>query len=145
MHPVVRLLAVLMLPLSGVLPIAPVAKSAAASVNQSDARCFERARGRAFVRVDAAGRILICVFKTEAHGAPYKITPQVLRVGDTLFVSAISELPSGELVMFTEVTEYPYQVLYGPLPRGSQLRITTRAPNAVQGHRAVLDTTIRVP
>jgi hypothetical protein len=39
----------------------------------------------------------------------------------------------------------PYQAVYGPLPRGSRLRITTRAPVRASRERAALDTTLYVP
>ncbi|MBA3855150.1 MAG: hypothetical protein C0503_12110 [Gemmatimonas sp.] len=135
--------AALLLP--GLLALSPVPRSAGGVARARQASCPERAPHRAFVQLDSMRRVLICAFTTQAHGGPYTTTPQLRRLGDTLFVSASVSLPLGERVLFPEVTDVPYQAVYGPLPRGTRLRITTRAPGRAPSARVALDTTLNVP
>ena len=130
---------------AGSTTVSPLTAPYPRPVGQGYALCATRSYGHALVQVDSLRRVLVCAFVTMAHGGPYKMTPQLLRLGDTLFVSAVTELPKSENVFFTEVTDVPYQVLYGPLPRRSRLRITDRKPGGWPKARAALDTTIRIP
>lgn len=129
----------------GTLALTPLLEANPGVVTAQQAPCSERGPRDAFVQVDTLRRVLICAFTTQSHGGAYTTTPQLRRVGDTLFVSATVALPPGERILSTEVTDVPYHVVYGPLPRGKRLRITTRAPGGDPRARTVLDTTVRVP
>ena len=104
---VARLLIVSALLIQGILTVFPMPRAHASSARQGYALCAEQDHHRAFVRVDTVRRVLICAFKTMSHREPNKLTPQLLRLGDTLFVSAVVEVPPGQHLSFPEVTDVP--------------------------------------
>ena len=101
--------------------------------------CRHLAQRVAYVEVDSARRLHVCARVTTATIGPYLATPVVRSIGDTVFISAVVELPKKEALHFTEVSWVAYQVFLGPFPRGTRLRVTTRPFSSVlPNHRGLI-------
>lgn len=108
--------------------------------------CEKRTRATVYVEVDSSRRVLICVFARTPNEGPYRATPILNRIGDTLYVSARLELPDrGEATMLATVGLLPYEVMYGPLTAHSRLRITNRVNGQAPADVPALDTVIGIP
>ncbi len=99
----------------------------------------------AYVEIDASRRLHICARAGTNNIGPYLATPVVRQVGDTVYVSAVVELPRGESLLMTEVSWVAYQVFLGPYSAGSRIRVTTRPFGSSRSTGVALDTVVRVP
>jgi hypothetical protein len=110
--------------------------------------CAQRTTTNGFVAVDSNGNVLVCSYVVATNlSEAVRAVPRVITVGDTLFVGALlvhPDLPDGVAVANVEWPE-PYEVYYGPLPRGTTLRITNRHARGTGYSGPRLDTVITVP
>lgn len=107
-------------------------------------RCQDREGTVAFVATDKLRRFFICAHQAVSMGGPWTLTPKLTRLGDTLFVTAIASVPPGPQLFFTEVTNLQYHATFGPVDRGTRLRVTTAMPGSRSARKPALDTVIVV-
>jgi hypothetical protein len=107
--------------------------------------CERRSASYAYVELDVNRRVLICGLARTNDVGPYRATPQVRRIGDTLFVGAvISEPARGMWPYLNVVGKIAYEAYYGPLSPGARLRVTNRVDGKPPEYVPLLDTIVRV-